>query len=58
MKINYVKNIETKWNHRTFKINFHVNDQHHAQKRRSEWQIMNQVNQNNQLSSKSLFDDK
>ncbi len=58
MKVNRVKNVETKWNRRTFEINFHVNDQHHAQKRRSERQMMNRVNQNNQLSSKSFFDDK
>jgi hypothetical protein len=57
MKINRVKNIETKWNRRTSKINFHVNDQHHAQKHRFERQMMNRVNQNNQLFSKSFFDD-
>jgi hypothetical protein len=58
MKINRVKNIEAKWNRRTFETNFHVNDQHHVQKRRFEQQIINRVNQNNQLSSKSFFDDK
>jgi hypothetical protein len=58
MKINRVKNVEAKQNRWTLKINFYVNDQHHAQKRRFEWQMMNRVNQNNQLSSKSLFDDK
>jgi hypothetical protein len=58
MKINRVKNIEAKWNRRTFKTNFHVNDKHHAQKRRFKQQMMNRVNQNNQLSSKSIFDDK
>jgi hypothetical protein len=58
MRINRIKNIEAKWSRRTSETNFHVNDQHHAQKRRSERQMMNRVNQNNQLSSKSLFDDK
>ncbi len=58
MKINRVKNLETKRNHRTFEINFHVNEQHHAQKRRSERQMMNRINQNDQLSQKSLLNDK
>ncbi len=58
MKINCVKNLKAKRNRRTFETNFHVNDQHHAQKRRSERQMMNRVNQNDQLSQKSLFDDK
>jgi hypothetical protein len=52
------QNIETKWSRRTFKTNFHVNDQHHIQKRRFKQQMMNRINQNNQLSSKSFFDDK
>ncbi len=58
MKINRVKNVETKRNRQTFKTNSYVNDQHHAQERRSKQQMMNRVNQNSQLSSKSLFDDK
>jgi hypothetical protein len=58
MKMNHVKNIETKRNRRTFEINFYVNDQHYAQKRRFERQMMNWINQNNQLFSKSFFDDK
>jgi hypothetical protein len=58
MKINRVKNVEAKRNRRTFEANFHVNNQHHAQKRRFERQMMNRINQNNQLSSKSFFNDK
>jgi hypothetical protein len=58
MNINRVKNVKTKRNCRTFKTNYHVNDQHHAQKRRFERKMMNRINQNNQLSSKSLFNDK
>jgi hypothetical protein len=58
MKINRIKNLRAKWNCRTFEINHHVNDQHHAQERRFKWQMMNRVNQNNQISSKSLFDDR
>jgi hypothetical protein len=58
MKINRVKNVETKRSRWTFKIKFYVNDQHHAQKRRFKWQMMNRVNQDDQLSSKSSFDDK
>ncbi len=58
MKINRVENLEAKRSCRTFETNFHVNDQHHAQKRRSEQQMMNRINHNDQLSQKSLFDDK
>jgi hypothetical protein len=58
MRINRVKNIKAKWNRRTFETNFYVNDQHHAQKRRFERQMMNRIIQNNQLFSKSFFDDK
>ncbi len=46
MKINRVENLETKRSRRTFEINFHVNDQHHAQKRQFARQMMNRVNQN------------
>ncbi len=58
MKINCVKNLETKRNCETFETNFYVNDQHHAQKRRFERQIINRVNQNDQLSQKLFFNDK
>ncbi len=58
MKINRVKNIEAKWNRRTFETNSHVNDQHHAENRRFKRQMMNRINQNHQLFSKSFFDDK
>ncbi len=58
MKINRVKNVKAKRDCRTFETNFHVNDQHHAQKRRFERQMMNRASQNNQLFSKSFFDDK
>jgi hypothetical protein len=58
MKINRVKDVEIKRNRRTFEINSYVNDQHHTQERRFERQRINRINQNNQLSSKSLFDDK
>jgi hypothetical protein len=44
MKINRVKNFEAKRNRRTFEVNFYVNDQHHAQKRRFERKMMNRVN--------------
>ncbi len=46
MKINRVKNLETKRSRRTFETSSYVNDQHHAQKRRLERQIMNRINQN------------
>ncbi len=36
MKVNRVRNFETKRNRRTFETNFHVNDQHHTQKRQFE----------------------
>ncbi len=36
MKINYVKNFETKRNRQMFETNFYVNDQHHIQKREFE----------------------
>ncbi len=58
MKINRVKNLETKRNRRTFETNFYVNDQHRIQKRRFKRQMMNRASQNDQLSQKSLFDDK
>jgi hypothetical protein len=47
MRVNRIRNLRAKWNRRTFEINHHVNDQHHAQERRSKWQMMNRVNQNN-----------
>jgi hypothetical protein len=58
MRINHVRNLEIKRSRRTFETNSHVNDQHHAQKRRFERQMMNRVNQNDQLFQKSFFDDK
>jgi hypothetical protein len=45
MKINRVKDFEAKRNRRTFETNSYVNNQHHAQKRRFERQMMNRVNQ-------------
>jgi hypothetical protein len=58
MKVNRIKDLETKRNRETFEINSHVNDQHYAQERRLKRQMMNQTNQNDQLSSKSFLDDK
>ncbi len=58
VKVNRIRDFRAKWNRWTLKANHHVNDQHHASKRRFKRQMMNRVNQNNQLSSKSLFDDK
>jgi hypothetical protein len=57
-KINRIKDFRAKWNRWTFKTNHHVNDQHYASERRFKWQLMNRVDLNNQLSSKSLFDDR
>ncbi len=58
MKVNRVENLEAKRNRRTFEINFYVNDQHHAQKRRFTQQMISRINQNDQLFQKSLFDNK
>ncbi len=44
MRINRVKNVEAKRNCRTFEVNFYVNDQHHAQKRRFKRQMINRIN--------------
>ncbi len=46
MKVNRVEDFEAKRNRRKFETNFHVNDQHHAQKHRFARQMMNRINQN------------
>ncbi len=54
MRINCVKNVKIKRHRRTSEINFYVNNQHHAQERQFKQQMMNRVNQNHQLFSKSF----